>query len=81
MSDPQTRRILSLLRERRDGVTPLDALNVVGSFRLAARIKELRDAGHDIETVNERTPGGARVARYVLHEPARAAAGQVPLWR
>jgi hypothetical protein len=71
-ANPQTRRILSLLRERRDGVTPLDALNVVGSFRLAARIKELRDAGHDIRTEIETTDNGKRVARYILHEPVAA---------
>ena len=31
-------------------VTPIDALNRYGCFRLAARIAELRAAGHDIRT-------------------------------
>lgn len=65
----QTDRVLDLLREQGpNGITPLDALEVVGSFRLAARINDLRNAGHDIETITDRTPGGAKVARYVLHE-------------
>ena len=31
-------------------VTPIDALNRYGCFRLAARIAELRSEGHDIQT-------------------------------
>lgn len=65
----QTERVLDLLRSRgRAGVTALDALSVVGSFRLAARIKDLREGGHDIETQIVVTPTRKRIARYVLHE-------------
>ena len=48
-------------------LTPLDALNdpTINSFRLAARIKNLRDVGHDIETVMT-DRGGRSVAAYRL---------------
>ena len=59
----QTEAILKLLEERPGGVTSLDALNVVGSFRLAARIRELREAGHHIETVDENGHGRYRLVR------------------
>lgn len=36
--------------QRGDELTPLDALNRWGIFRLAARVDELRDAGYDIRT-------------------------------
>ena len=48
-------------------ITPLTALTRYGCFRLAARIKDLRDEGHDIETEmvnNEIT--GKRYAKYFL---------------
>lgn len=77
MTANQCRLILALLRQRPEGITPLEALNMVGSFRLAARIKDLRDQGFDIETVLETTPSGKRVARYRLHE---VVAGQSSLW-
>ena len=68
----QNERILALLREHPEGITPLQALEVVGSFRLAARIWELRDAGYDIRTETVVLPGrgGKSVARYVLVEKA-----------
>lgn len=62
-------RVLALLRERPEGVTPLDALREVGTMRLAARVYDLRHAGHDIadETVRVETRDGtARVKRYRL---------------
>ena len=71
MTRSQTLRVLDLLRSQGDeGVTALDALQIVGSLRLAARILELRDEGHDIVTRWETTPTGKRVARYVLLAPA-----------
>jgi hypothetical protein len=70
MTRSQTRRVLDLLRSQgEEGVTALDALQIVGSFRLAARILELRDEGHDIVTRWETTPTGKRCARYVLLAP------------
>lgn len=51
MSRTKTQRenILRHLEER-GRITPLDALNLYGCFRLAPRIHELRAEGHDIET-------------------------------
>lgn len=69
--------ILFLLIERGErGVTPLDLEDDdVWSLRLAARIHELRKSGLDIETKRERTSGGAKIARYVLHSPVQPALG------
>ena len=49
-----------------DTLTPIDALNDpdIRSFRLAARIKDLRDDKHDIETVAVELPNGKVVAGY-----------------
>jgi hypothetical protein len=50
-----------------ESITPLDALQSYGCFRLAARIDELRKAGLDIETVKE-SRNGKSYARYRLRE-------------
>ena len=62
----QTERIYRLLVERPEGITAIDALNEAGSFRLAARISDLRDQGHAITSTMEGTPNGKRIARYRL---------------
>lgn len=61
----QTDAILTYLKTGK-ALTPLEALSRFGCFRLAARIKELREDGHAISTDKIETPGGARVARYRL---------------
>lgn len=48
-------------------ITPLEALEKFGCFRLGARIFELRMAGYIIDTEKERKYG-KRYARYVLKE-------------
>ena len=50
--------------ERRGSITPIEALNELGCFRLAARIEELRRSGHGIKTIIEKR-NGKRYARYV----------------
>jgi hypothetical protein len=69
-------RTLVLQHLQRGGtLTALQALDLYGIGRLAARIEELRRAGYDITTEMVATPGGARVAEYRLVEkpvPARA---------
>lgn len=61
--------VLELLRARgKGGVTALDALASVGSFRLGARVWELRQAGYDVRSEMVTTASGKRVARYTLHE-------------
>ncbi|HET6493903.1 MAG TPA: helix-turn-helix domain-containing protein [Thermoleophilia bacterium] len=68
---PQTLRTLAVLRNRgEEGMTALDALEWVGTQRLAARIDELRKEGHRIERDMIRTRNGAHVARYRLVEDA-----------
>jgi hypothetical protein len=64
----QTEMIRAHLQSGRD-LSPIDALNHYGCFRLAARIIELRKAGLDIETVTE-TRNGKKYARYVLRGQA-----------
>jgi hypothetical protein len=66
----QTQEILALLRSRGDrGITPMDALEEVGTFRLAARIHDLRAEGYNITSTPQMTPTGKTVARYRLIEP------------
>ena len=59
-------RLLQLRGEQ--GVTALDALREVGSFRLAARIHDLIEDGHNITSTMEVTPQGKHIARYRLVE-------------
>ncbi len=60
----QADRILCFLCTRRP-LTPQRALRSFGTMRLAARIKDLREQGHDIKTrIVERR--GMRFAEYRL---------------
>ena len=72
----QTETILAHLQTG-EGITQLNALRYYGCFRLAARIKDLRDAGHDVETM-WLTNGEKKWARYSLRRslPAYDADGQ-----
>jgi hypothetical protein len=65
--------VLELLRERPEGLTPLDALELAGCFRLAAVVHRLKADGHEISTELVEVPGGKHVARYRLHERAQLA--------
>jgi len=60
----QSQWILKVLEQR--PLTPLEALHGCGCFRLAARIKELREQGHDIKTKALILPDGKIVAQYHL---------------
>lgn len=46
-------------------ITPIEALNKIGCFRLSARIKDLRDDGHHIQT-NMVKRDGKEFAEYKL---------------
>lgn len=62
----QCEMILSHLR-RLGPITPLEALDMYGCFRLGARIADLRSEGHDIITrIVDRN--GKKFAQYVLIE-------------
>ena len=56
-------------------ITPLEALKYAGTLRLSARIYELRDAGHRIESeivaVQNSRGERKRVARYRLIREAK----------
>lgn len=65
----QTEAVFRLLTERPDGITALEALQEVGSLRLAARISDLRAMGYRITSDMITLPNGKRVANYQLVEP------------
>lgn len=58
----QNEQILAALK--RGPLTPIEALERFGCFRLAARIEELRRQGHSIVTTTAER-GGKSFARYV----------------
>lgn len=70
MKQSQTAWILEQLT--RGPVTAIDALNGCGCFRLAARINDLRQAGHHIETIDRHLPNGKVVAEYHLKQKEHA---------
>lgn len=53
---------------RRSSITPLEALNDLGIYRLGSRVYDLREAGYDIHTerltVATRDGGTSHPARY-----------------
>ena len=52
----QSEAILAYLKQGRR-ITPIDALNMFGCFRLAARISDLRSEGHNIVSENVEQDG------------------------
>jgi len=66
MTDSQCTAILKYLKRGR-GLTALEAIQRFQTLRLAARIKDLREEGHPIQTeiVTDRNTG-KRYARYRL---------------
>lgn len=61
----QCDQILGMLKS--GPVTAMDALQKAGCFRLAARIADLRQAGHHIETETIEV-NGKHIAQYTLKE-------------
>lgn len=47
-------------------ITPLEAIGLYGVYRLAARIHDLRKAGHGIVTTVKRDTRGRPYSRYTL---------------
>jgi len=66
----QNQQVMQALK--RGPITAADAIQF-GCFRLAARIKNLRELGHDIHTELCVTSDGKRFARYTLREESKAA--------
>ena len=61
----QNQEILDWLKRR--SITPMDAMVVLNCYRLAARVKDLRDQGWNIETEMEKHENGKH-ARYYLRK-------------
>ena len=61
----QASRILAYLRQGHR-ITPLDALELFGCFRLAARVHELRREGWAIAERTVETASRKRIAEYSL---------------
>lgn len=57
-------QLIRLHLESGHRVTAIDALNFWGCFRLAARIKDLKDEGLNITSRQIKTPGGATISEY-----------------
>ena len=55
-------------------LTPIEALNHIGSFRVGARIFELRQQGYNI--INENKTGGENYAKYRLVSESSIGAAQ-----
>lgn len=66
MKEAQTKQILAYM-QKHDGITPMEALNHCGCFRLSARIADLKEAGHQIITIMTQA-NGKRFARYILND-------------
>jgi len=64
-SESQNAKIFSWL-ENGNTITALEALNMFGCFRLASRIHDLRERGHNINKEMIVQPNGKRVAQYSL---------------
>lgn len=50
MTKTQSEGILNYLKHNKRGITPLEALSMFGCLRLGARIYDLKQQGHNIET-------------------------------
>ena len=50
-------RVILLFLESGGSLSPIEALNKFQCFRLAARVRDLRKAGHDIQTKTVKEDG------------------------
>jgi len=66
----QNEQVLQALQQ--GPVTAMDAIKF-GCFRLAARVKNLREQGHNIHTELCVSNDGKRFARYTLRKQSKAA--------
>ena len=65
MTPTQNERILQHLKSG-NSITPLEALQWYGCMRLAARVLDLRESGHNVISVPMKLRNGKRVACYRL---------------
>jgi len=66
-SNDQASKILDYLKSGRR-ITPIEALNLFGCFRLGGRIYDLKQRGHKIESTMIKLASGKRVAEYRLSQ-------------
>ncbi len=66
----QTADVLAHLQSGKS-ITPIEALNLYGIFRLAAVVYDLREMGHEILTEEVKTPNGKRHALYRMKDTAQ----------
>lgn len=64
-SQSQNAKILAHLQNG-GRITSLSALKNFGCLRLSARIKDLRDRGHDIQSQFITVPSGKKVKQYFM---------------
>ena len=66
MVNPRTSQSTNILKHLQSNgtITPMDALNQYGCFRLAAIIHSLRRRGHNIGTTMEANLNGNKNAKY-----------------
>jgi hypothetical protein len=62
----QKQIVLDYLKRHRNGLSPIIALHVLGVYRLAARIEELRKQGHRIASIYRKDDLGRRFVEYRL---------------
>ena len=65
--ESQNKRILNYLK-RGHRMTPMDALELFGCFRLAARVYDLRQEGHNISKQIIELSNGVNVSEYSLDQ-------------
>lgn len=71
MSTPTQCDLILAHLEKVGPLTPLDALNLFGCFRLTSRIWDLKQLGHEIHTGTQHLPNGKTVAIYSLVKKAQ----------
>lgn len=64
-SSSQVSRILAHLKDGKT-ITPLEALNLYGCFRLGARIADIKALGYEVKSEFVTTPSEKKVKRYHL---------------
>jgi hypothetical protein len=64
---PQWERILDYLLAG-NSITPVEALNKFGCFRLSERIREIQGLGYWVDRERVKTTGGALVMEYHISE-------------
>lgn len=65
MSESQNLMVLEYLKSGKT-LTPIDALDLFGCFRLAGRIYELKDEGWPIHCERKLVQSGKRVGHYTM---------------